>query len=437
MNLLLMQAWNRDETAYRSRFASLLSYPSLTLPVLYALLPEGMFDRIDVIDENSQHVRYDGTHYDLVLISFETSSAISAYRHCDAFRARGSYVAVGGYHATALPEEAGAHADTVISGPAEKALPAFLRDFAAGCPKPFYRDANVCARDFPLPVREVVTKRRKLRVPALIADRGCPNACRYCSMRTMWKSDPRPAEQVVDEIRSLRTRTVVFYDPNFFGKREYALELMRAMEPLHILWASDATADFGYDHELMDTAYRSGCRGVVIGLESLNEQSLAGVSKRFCRTDKYEEIIRNIHSHGIAVNGCFVLGFDSDTEEELRGIPARVERLGLDLCKFAILTPYPGTGVYREMEREGRILTKNWDLYNQHHVVYQPRQISPQRLHDVYREVWREAYTWRRIRKRVMQSPAFLHTAGVFQLGANIGFRYLGIDKKRRQRGTP
>jgi radical SAM superfamily enzyme YgiQ (UPF0313 family) len=186
-------------------------------------------------------------------------------------------------------------------------------------------------------------------------------------MRTMWKSDPRPVEQVVEEIRSLHTKTVVFYDPNFFGKRDYAMALMKAMEPLHILWASDATADFGYDHELMELAYRSGCRGVVIGLESLNAQSLSGVNKRFFETDKYEEIIRNIHSHGIAVNGCFVLGFDSDTEEELLDIPARVERLGLDLCKFAILTPYPGTGVYRQMDREGRITSKNWDLYNQHH----------------------------------------------------------------------
>lgn len=432
MRLLIMQAWNRDETAYRSRFSNLLSYPSLTLPVLYALIPGGMFEQIDVIDENSQRVDYDAVHYDLVLISFETSSAVSAYRHCDAFRERGSYVAVGGYHATALPEEAAQHCNTIISGPAEKALPAFLRDFAAGEPKPFYRDANVCAADFPVPVREVVTKRRKLRVPAVIADRGCSNACRYCSMRTMWKSDPRPVEDVVEEIRSLHSKTVVFYDPNFFGKRDYAIRLMQAMEPLGILWASDATADFGYDHELMEAAYRSGCRGVVIGLESINTQSLKGVNKRFSETDKYEEIIRNIHSHGIAVNGCFVLGFDSDTEEELLDIPARVERLGLDLCKFAILTPYPGTGVYRQMEREGRITSKNWDHYNQHHVVYRPANISPERLHDVYRQVWREAYSWRRIWKRVLHSPALFHTAGIFLIGANIGFRYLGIDGKRR-----
>ncbi|MCR4646095.1 MAG: B12-binding domain-containing radical SAM protein [Oscillospiraceae bacterium] len=427
MRLLLIQAWSHDETAYRSRFSSLLSYPSLTLAVLYALVPEGLFEQIDVLDENSQRVDYDRAHYDLVLISFETSSAVSAYKHCDAFRERGSYVAVGGYHATALPEEAAQHCDTVISGPAEKALPAFLMDWAAGHPKAFYRDTNVCPADFPLPARDVVTKKRKLKIPAVIADRGCMNGCKYCSMRTMWKSDPRPVEEVAEEMRSLRAKHFVFYDPNFFGKRDYAMRLMKAIEPLHVLWASDATADFGYDHELMETAYRSGCRGVVVGLESLNSQSLAGVYKRFHDADKYEEIIRNIHSHGIGVNGCFVMGFDDDTEEELLALPERVDRLGLDLCKFAILTPYPGTRLYDEMERDGRILTKNWDLYNQHHVVYQPKHLDPQRLHDIYRHVWKEAYRWKRVGKRVFGSPALFKGAGGFLLGANIGFRYIGI----------
>ncbi|MBR3629538.1 MAG: B12-binding domain-containing radical SAM protein [Oscillospiraceae bacterium] len=427
MRLLIVQAWNRDETAYRSRFSSLLSYPSLTLAVLYALVPAGMFETIDVIDENSQHVDYDRVHYDLVLISFETSSAISAYRHCEEFRKRGSYVAVGGYHATALPEEAGQYCDTVISGPAEKALPVFLQDWISGHAKPFYRDTTVCPADYPVPARDKVTKRGKLKIPAVIADRGCMNACKYCSMRTMWKSNPRPVADVIAELKSLKARHYVFYDPNFFGKREYAIELMRAMEPLHILWASDATADFGCDHELMDIAYRSGCRGVVIGLESINSQSLSGVHKRFHNADKYEEIIRNIHSHHIGVNGCFVLGFDDDTEEELRSLPERVDRLGLDLCKFAILTPYPGTKLYDEMEQDGRILTKNWDLYNQHHVVYQPAHIAPERLHSVYREVWKNAYRWGRVSRRVFGSPALFHGAGGFLLGANIGFHFIGI----------
>ena len=369
MRVLLIQAWKSQETAMRSRFSSMIAYSSLTLAVLIALIPDGMFETIDVIDEYSQKVDYNAKKYELVLISFDTSSAVSAYRHCDAFRARGSYVAVGGYHATALPEEAAVHCDTVLSGPAEHILPAFLRDFAAGHPKPFYRDANVSAADYPLPRREKITKKGKQRTPAVIANRGCINNCKYCSMRTMWRSDPRPIDDVIREIRSLHTKTLVFYDPNFFADRDYAIALMRRLKPLRILWACTATADIGLDHPMMALAYECGCRGFVLGLESLNPEALTNVRKRFREPDRYQKIIANIHQHKIAVQGCFVLGFDDDTEAQLLALPERVRALGLDLCKFSILTPYPGTAVYREYDRDGRILSKNWDLYNQHHTV--------------------------------------------------------------------
>ncbi|MBQ8927967.1 MAG: B12-binding domain-containing radical SAM protein [Oscillospiraceae bacterium] len=431
MKLLLIHAWNETEVAYRGRFSSLLSYPSLTLAVLYSLVPEGMFGQIDVVDENSQRVQYDRTHYDVVMISFETSSALSAYRHADAFRERGSYVVCGGYHATAMPEEALQHCDTVIIGPAEISIPAFLHDFAAGAPKARYHNPIVCAAEYPIPARDVVTKHRKLRIPAVIADRGCNNRCKYCSMSMMWRSDPRPVESVVEEVRSLHTKMVIFYDPNFFAKREYALSLMKALEPLHILWASNATADFGYDHELMEAAYRSGCRGVLIGLESLNTSSLRSVGKRFQETDKYKTVIANIHSHGMAVNGCFVLGFDSDTEEELLALPERVDRLGLDLCRFAVLTPYPGTKLYEDYEKHGRILTHEWSRYNQHTAVFSPVNLSAGRLDAIYRQVWREAYSWKRVLRRTFTSPWRFHPYVFILLGANIGFKFLGIDQKR------
>ena len=339
MKLLMIHAWNEEEMSYRGRFSGMLSYPSMTLAVLFSLVPKGIFESVDTIDENSARVDYDKTHYDLVMISFETSSALTAYKHCDAFRERGSYVAVGGYHPTAMKEEALQHADTVIAGPAENSVPKFLHDFAEGHPENYYRDYNVCMADHPIPAREITTKKHTLGIPAVIADRGCFNNCRYCSMRTMWKSDPRPVEGVIEELKGLKGRLVIFYDPNFFGKREYALRLMRAMKPLKKLWACNATADFGYDEELMCEAYESGCRGVLIGLESMSSSSLGDAGKRFRQADKYKEIVDNIHAHGIAINGCFVLGFDSDTEEELRALPERVDALGLDLCRFAVLTP--------------------------------------------------------------------------------------------------
>lgn len=432
MKILMIHAWNEKEKAYRGHFSGMLSYPSMTLAVLYSLVPEGLYERIDTVDENSQRVNYDSVHYDLVMISFETSSALTGYKHCDEFRKRGSYVAVGGYHPTAMREEALTHADTVIAGPAENSVPAFLRDFANGCPKQFYRDYNVCMADHPIPAREITTKKHTLGIPAVIADRGCFNNCKYCSMRTMWRSDPRPVEGVIEELRGIKSRNVIFYDPNFFGKREYAMKLMEAMKPLKKLWACNATADFGYDHELMAAAYESGCRGVLIGLESMNTSSLNDADKRFRQSDKYKEIIDNIHSHGMAVNGCFVLGFDSDTEEELLALPERVDALGLDCCRFAVLTPYPGTRLYRELDSAGRIISRQWDRYNQKTAVFAPANMTAERLDEIHRDVWRRAFTWRRIFRRMRVSP-WRHRWYVFiLLGANIGFKFLGNGKKAK-----
>lgn len=433
MKMLIIHAWNENERSYRGRFSGLLSYPSLTLAVIYSLIPKDAFERIDIIDENSQHVRYDKEKYDLVMISFETSSSITAYKHCDRFREKGAYVVCGGYHATALPDEVLGHCDTVIIGPAEKSVPLFIRDFLNGAPEKIYRDYNVCAAEYPIPARDKITKRKKLKIPALIADRGCPNHCKYCSMATMWKSDPRPVDKVIAELKELDSKMVIFYDPNFFAKREYALELMRAMKPLKILWASNATADFGYDEELMREAYESGCRGVLIGLESVNSASLKSAAKRFNDADKYKEIIENIHRFGIAVNGCFVMGFDSDTEEELLSLPERVDELGLDLCRFAVLTPYPGTKFYEEFEKSGRIITKDWRRYNQHNAVFKPAGMSPERLDEIYRKVWREAYSWRRVFKRTFTSPWRKKPYAFILLGANIGFKFLGIDSGKKK----
>ena len=369
-----------------------------------------------------------------MMISLETSSALTAYKHCDAFRERGSYVAVGGYHPTAMKEEALQHADTVIAGPAENSVPKFLNDFAQGHPEKYYRDYNVCMADHPFPAREITTKKHTLGIPAVIADRGCFNNCRYCSMRTMWRSDPRPVEGVIEELRGLKSRMVIFYDPNFFGKRDYALRLMRAMKPLKKLWACNATADFGYDEELMQTAYECGCRGVLIGLESMSVSSLGDAGKRFRQSDKYKEIVDNIHAHGIAINGCFVLGFDSDTEEELMALPERVDALGLDLCRFAVLTPYPGTRLYSDLDREGRLITKQWNLYNQHNAVFTPTNMTAERLNEIYRDVWKRSFTWKRIFHRMRVSPWRRRLYIFILIGANIGFKFLGIDKKYRKK---
>ena len=148
----------------------------------------------------------------------------------------------------------------------------------------------------------------------------------------------------------------------------------------------------------------------------------------------HKTIIENLHSHGIAVNGCFVLGFDSDTEEDLLALPERIEALGLDLCRFAVLTPYPGTKLFEELDSAGRITTRDWSRYNQHQAVFTPKNMSAERLNAIYRQVWKEAFTWKRLFRRVLHSPWARHWYGGFILGANVGFKFLGIDKEYKPR---
>lgn len=427
MKLLMIHTWNEKERSYRGPLASLLSYPSLTLAAIYPLIPADKFEKIDIVDEKCQTVKYDREKYDIVMVSADTSSSLTAYKHIDAFKKRGAYTVMGGYHATAMPEEALQHADTVIIGPAEISVPLFFKDFFNGTPQKTYKDYKVCAAEFPVPARNKIRKRKTLGIPSIIADRGCDNHCKYCSMSTMWKSCPRPIESVIEELKALKSKMVIFHDPNFFAKREYALALMNAMKPLKILWVSNATADFGFDEEMMQAAYDSGCRGVLIGLESMNTASLKGAAKRFNDANRYKEIIANIHRHGMAVNGCFVLGFDSDTEETMLSLPGQVDELGLDLCRFAIMTPYPGTRFYTEYSRDGRLITRDWSLYTQNKAVFTPNNVTPERLEQIYRRVWKESYTWRRVFKRTFSSPWARHLYVFIMLGANIGFKFVGI----------
>ena len=425
MNILVIHAWS--DASRLGVLSRLILYPSLTLPTLVSLIPAELRASVDVVDENTQRVHYGKKQYDVVLISTETSSSTVAYRHADEFRKQGAWVAMGGYHPTSMPEEALEHADTVIVGAGDLSLPRFLLDFARGEPKRLYDCQSVDPALFPLPVRSVMKRSGYLPVVTIIANRGCNNGCKFCAIGRMWKSVPRPVGSVVDELRGLGVRTAVFLDPNFFGDREYALELMRAIEPLGIRWTCTATTNMPDDIELLAAARRSGCRGVLMGLESLNPVSLRDMRKGFNRADQYKEMIRRLHESGISLNGCFVLGFDGDTEELLLSLPDQIADIGLDLARFSILTPQPGSELFLQMEKQGRILTRDWSLYDQCHAVFRPKEMSAQRLEEIHRTVRSETYRWNRVAARLRGNPSREPLVRLAALGANIGFKYTNI----------
>lgn len=427
MQILFIHAWHKYDKSYRGKLSKLLSYPSLTLPTLISLVPEELHAEIDVCDEMSQTIKYDKKKYDVVAISFDTSSSQQAYEHAREFKKRGAYILFGGYHTTSMPEEALEHADTIIIGAGEISLPQFLYDFIKGVPKKSYDNQNIDTCNMNIPNRKAVSRSKYLNIPTIIADRGCNNRCKFCAISEMWKSRPRPVNDVLEEIKSLHTNKLIFFDPNFFAPKQYALELMEGLEKLNIRWATNATADVAFDDELLEAAQRSRCTGVLIGFESLSEQSLKGVHKRFSHAEKYREVVERIHAYNIAVNGCFVLGFDHDTEQELLSMPEKIKYLNLDLTRYSILTPLPGSVMFREFEQENRIITRDWSLYNQHHAVFQPVHMSPRRLEEIYHQIWKETYQFKNIASRVRHAPNKTLIEKAVLLGTNIGFKFVGV----------
>lgn len=426
MRILLIHAWNARERSYRGFFSSMIAYRSMTLASLVALVPEDINATVDICDEMSQKINYDGIKYDLVGISFDTSSSLRAYEHAEAFRKRGAYIVCGGYHTSNLPDEVALHTDTIILGAAEGSFPQFLRDFKEGTPKKRYCQAYNAA-DIPIPARAAISKKKYVKYPSIIADRGCVNRCKFCSIAKMWRSNPRPVQSVIDEIIGLKAKSFIFYDPNFFAPKAYAIELMNALAKLNIKWVTNATAEVAFDDELLELAKKSGCKGVLIGLESISEESLKGVDKRFSKVEQYKEVVERFHAYNIAVNGCFVLGFDGDTEESLLSIPEKVRYLKLDLTRFAILTPTPGSQLYKEMDEAGRIITKDWSKYSQHCAVFSPKHMSPERLEEIYHETWKKTYSFRNIAYRFFHLGSKDLQVRLVLLTTNLGFKFLNI----------
>ena len=429
MKILLISPWDKRRLRYRSPLSFLISYPPLTLPTLAALVPPELDAEIVVHDEISDKKLPLGT-FDVVGITVIASESARAYELADYYRGLGALVVLGGYHVTFLPDEALEHTDAIVTGEGLTAWSKLLRDFTTGeLAGRVYSDGNIQITDRPIPKREILKSRAYAPVDTILASNGCPNNCAFCSIKKMAQYSFRPVDEVITELRSLKRRFVIFYDPNFFANRSYALELMKAMEPLRLRWGATATVDFGFDDELMKAARKSGCNGVLIGFESLNAAALIGANKSFGDPERYRQAIENIHRHKMTINGTFVIGLDEDTEEDLTALPDGVRKLGIDLPIYFILTPTPGNTLYHEMKAQDRILTDDWSRYTQADVVFKPKNMTPEQLLILYRRAWKKTYALGSVLRRVLRAPGASLYHKLIVLCMNVGFKFMGRDR--------
>ena len=396
----------------------------MSLPVLASLTPPGV--EIRLIDENIEPVDF-AEPADLVAISCMTASAPRGYEIADRFRDRNVPVVMGGMHPSALPEEAGEHADAVVVGEAENQWPQVFADFAAGRPQPLYRsDTRPDLRNLPIPRRDLLHTDRYLTVNLVQTARGCPYACTFCSVSPTFGRVYRfrPVPEVIEEVKSLSGRWMAFQDDNIVANPSRARELFEALVPLQVSWVGQGDLTMAKDPELLTLMARSGCTGMFVGLESLSPDSLAAANKRPNLNVDFEEAINTIHRHGIDVVGSFVFGLDPDGTDVFRRTVEFAQRVKLVAAQFAVLTPFPGTPLYDQLVREDRITNPDWSVYTMGHVVYQPRNMTAAELEEGRLAAYRDFYSRWSILKRMFVGRG-RKSKWLIRLAVNLSYRRL------------
>jgi len=404
-------------------FKRSLRYSPLTLTTLAALIPPELNAQVNLQDEGVQplNLEFDA---DLVAISCITGTAQRGYAIADELRARGIPVVFGGVHATLLPDEAAQHADAVVIGYAERSWPQLLRDFSEGKLQPrYWLPTGRVLSDVPHARRDLLDRKKYSTVNSIEATRGCPHKCDFCAVPAAWPNiyAHRPIEDVVAELDTFTERHAVFIDLSPVEDVQYAKALYRAMIPLKMRWVGLATTRIAEDQELLSLAAQSGCKGVLIGFESISQATLNQTHKGFHSATNYGEVVRRLHDHGIGVQGCFVFGFDNDDEDVFERTVEFVDRTKIDLPRYAVMTPFPGTGAFRQLEAEGRLLHKNWALYDVEHVVFQPKRMSAERLQAGLEWSWKQSYRWGSIARRFLGAPRSIWPLWV---SLNLGYKY-------------
>jgi radical SAM superfamily enzyme YgiQ (UPF0313 family) len=399
-----------------------MRYAPLTLTTLASLIPPEIPADVRIIDEGIDDIDPDRLDADLVGISAITGTAPRAYELAARLRQRAIPVVLGGVHPTLMPDEAIRHADSVVVGYAEESWPTLLRDFIAGrMARRYDQSPNLKLDNLPFPTRDLFDSRMVNVAHTLEATRGCIYQCEFCVVPSAWGGPlQKPVADVVADIRQMHAKRVIFLDLNLIADVAYAKELFTALIPLRIQWGGLVTTTIASDHELLDLAARSGCRGLLIGFESLNRASLVEARKAFNMRCDYHEVVRRIRDRRIALMGCFVFGFDHDTRESFDETVEFVLHSHMDLPRYAIAVPFPGTALYKRLKREGRITTENWSLYDGQHVVFEPRNMTSAELLEHTRRAWKKTYSYASIWKRLSGSRTRLSLA----IPANVGYRF-------------
>jgi radical SAM superfamily enzyme YgiQ (UPF0313 family) len=411
----------------KDSWASILfGYPIITLPHLAAITPS-KYD-VEIVNENYDILDFNAD-VDLVAITCYTMTAPRVYEIADEFRRRGKVVVLGGYHPTAMPDEALHHADSVVLGMAEANWPRLLEDADKGKPRRIYeRDTDFDMATIP-PIRRDLIRHNPLQ-GAVQTTRGCTNRCEFCAISSFCQHGikQRPIKQVVEEIKQMPNRLYVIHDPHLTANPRYARELFKELirQKITKAWVANGTTNVlgKIDDEFLALARKSGCVEWFVGFESVSQAALDNIKKTHNKVEDFKKMIKRVHDHGMSIQGGIIFGFDEDHPDIFDTTLEKIHELEIDVLEVNILTPYPGTPLFDKMEREGRLITRDWSRYNQVDVVFKPKNMTEKELWEGARKVAKEFYAWPNLIKRNVKIFNITRKVGsMIPIGTNINFR--------------
>lgn len=398
--------------------------PSLGLLTLANLTPKE--HQVIIVNENIDEIDFD-EEVDLVAITVTVDVMKRATEISREFRKRNIKVAAGGIHITANPESAVGVFDIICIGMGERTWPKLLKDLENNSIKEIYYDMeNISGSEIVSPAYNLIDSKKYLYTNIVSTSRGCPFKCDFCynSSKTVEKTYiNRPVEDVIEDIKKLNTKHIMFIDDNFIGNPGWTKKLLKEIKPLNLKWNAAITSNILDNLNLLDEMKESGCQSLFIGFESINENSIKSVNKVQNSVDRYENLVREIHKRGIMINASFVFGLDEDDKSVFEGTLNWIVKNKIETVTSHILTPYPGTKLYEELLNQGRITDFELSKYNTANVVFAPQNMTKEELFEGYLWIYREIYSFKNIIKRLPDSKK----QWVPYLAFNIFYRKYGF----------
>lgn len=408
MNILIIENINLKKYKYSLLEKTLLTSFSI-LPTIYprrlaAITPKE--HNVYVFNDRYEELKIN-EKYDLVNIHFNTASTKKAYEIADKFREKKVKVILSGLHASALPDEALKHADSILFGRGELNWLTLLTDFKNNKLKKFYPPEDYKKTKITIPPTNIKLPGFQI-TGAIEATRGCPYQCTFCpetNTNDGNKYYSRPIKEVINEIKKIPQKTIIFYDNSLTINPDYTKNLFKEMKKIRKKFFCNGNVDnLANDIELVELSKQAGCIAWLIGFESISQETIKQAGKKTNKIEIYEKAVKNIHKNKMAVIGDFMFGFDNDTKEVFDITIEAIKKMKIDIADFSILTPFPGTPIFNLLKKENRIIENDWSRYNMYDVVFKPKNMNPDELRIGVKKMYNTFYSNNNTIKRIIRS---------------------------------